>query len=155
MISMTLRICPGLTEGMAEVLSLYYADLRYEDDHSNNSRVDQPTITRGRFMNKAEIADFWRRAECGRFIPEGLFWDLFDQNDVSPPALQLPEIKELARLTTLNTDRVHGLTFEKQLNALNPFIGTIDQFKASLQSQALSQGITQPDYDELFRAYGH
>lgn len=144
-----------LTEGMAEALSLYYADLKYEGGHSNNSRVDQPTTTRGRFINKAEIADFWRRAECGQFIPEGLFWDLFDQNDVSPIPLQLPEIKELARLTTLNMDKVHGLTFANQLTALNPFIGTIEGFKASLQGHALSQGITQSDYDELFRAYGH
>lgn len=144
-----------LAEGMAVALSLYYADLKYEDDHSNNSRVDQPTTTIGRFMNKAETADFWRRAECGQFIPEGLYWDLFDQNDVSPLPLQLTEIKELARLTTINMDKVHGLTFRKQLDVLNPFIGTVDQFKITLQGQALSQGVTQSDYDELFRAYGH
>jgi len=140
---------------MIKARTKYYADLKYEDDHSNNDSDLPVDITRGRFITKAEKADFWRRAECGQFIPEGLYWDLFDQNDVSPPPLQLPEIKELTRLTTLNMDKVYGLTFRKQLDALNPFIGTVDQFKISLQDQALSQGITQSDYDELFRAYGH
>jgi hypothetical protein len=80
---------------------------------------------------------------------------LFDQNDVFPLSLQLPEIKELARLTTINMDKVHGLTFEEQLNALNPFVGTIDNFKLSLKDHAISQGVNEADYEELFRAYGH
>lgn len=62
-------------------------------------------------------------------IPEGLFFDLFDVNNVFPTGLTLPEIEEIARLRSgVNEDRIGGFTFNRQMDALNPFVFDIDGF---------------------------
>lgn len=143
-----------ITEGMATAIGFYYADLKYEDAHStNSSALGTIDRTKGRFINKAELADFWQRAACGEFIPEGLFFDLFDENDVFPLALQLPEISEKDRLTRINTDKVSGLTFLMQMNALNFTVLEMQGFKQSLFPTALGTGVLEEDYNELYRAY--
>ncbi|MFK8162729.1 MAG: hypothetical protein AB8H12_09730 [Lewinella sp.] len=146
----------ALTEGMAESIANYYSDIQYGDEHSRNSRTSPSNIIIGRYLNKAETLDFWDNCS-ERFIPEGLFFDLFDVNDVSPAGLALPEIEEIARLRSgINEDRIGGFTFNRQMDALNPFVFDIEGFKEKLflQSGTITN-TSRSDFDELFRAYGN
>lgn len=90
-------------------------------------------------------------------IPEGLLFDLFDVNDVFPTGLTLPGIEEIARLRSgVNEDRIGRFTFNRQMDALNPFVFDIDGFKERLFTQSGTiTNTTRSDCDELFRAYGH
>ncbi len=85
------------------------------------------------------------------FIPEGLFWDLFDDDGTFP----LSGTNAPTELSSV-TDQVHSFTFEQMMDALNNQDVNIAQYKTRLWSEfGAASGNTLTDYNTLFSSYGH
>jgi hypothetical protein len=132
-----------LTEGMATAHEFVVADSKYELLHSFS--VNPQFL---RFMNRAEVLTFNNVVES--FIPEGLFFDLYDENGVFPTAVSRPEPNTI-------TDHVRNFPFETQVQVFDlPAMENIDQFKNFLwQFHGAPSGNVLPNYNQLFQSYGH
>lgn len=140
-----------LIEGMAESVGLFLADQRYGLQHSNG--VVNPQLSR--WINRAERLIFWPDAaeEGVDFIPEGLFFDLFDGPNVTPD-VTLPEPNNFFGPIVI-TDNVQGISFEQQLDGFDPGVMNIPLFRDRLfQLHGMSTGNTLLDYNQLFQSYG-
>lgn len=138
-----------VTEGMAESIGLYMADLQFGLEHSNPGNDPQ----RFRNSNLAERLTFWTDAQPGvdpnlDFIPEGLFFDLFDENGQEPATVSEPEPIGII-------DPALGFSFEQQMEALSTRPINIGQYRETLFDQfGQASGTTEADYLILFNSYG-
>lgn len=132
-----------LTEGMAEAHEHVIADNKYELLHSFSV---SPQFLR--YMNRAEVLTFNDVVES--FIPEGLFFDLYDENGVFPAVVSRPEPNTI-------TDHVRNFPFETQVQVFDlPAMENIDQFRTFLwQFHGNGSGNTLNDFNQLFQGYGH
>jgi hypothetical protein len=130
-----------LAEGMAESIELVMGDMQYGLSHSNGG---DPQFQRN--MNRAELRRFWLNQNG--FIPEGLFFDLFDENGVFPAVVTAAEPFGII-------DRVSNLPFEVQLGAFGPQVVDIPGFRDALfQQSGAASGNNQADFNLLFQSYG-
>ncbi|MFK8164227.1 MAG: hypothetical protein AB8H12_17410 [Lewinella sp.] len=137
-----------LTEGMARSVDMWMSDLKYGLNHSNTDSPLGLNIQFVRYMNLAERLDFWN--DETNFIPQGLFFDLFDVNNSFPAGVSRSEPSFVGSL-----DQVGSYSFEQQLNALNPAIVTIPDFQQNLFSSATpTTASTRGQFDNLFLTYG-
>ena len=135
-----------LTEGMAESLENYMADLQYGLSHSRMGNSQNR-----RYMNVGESLLFWRNEDLpanSDFIPEGLYFDLWDVNQQFP--ITRPEQNNIS-------DNVTGFSYEQLYDAFNPLVFDVDQYRDVLWGL---HGINNPltteqDYLNLFNSYGH
>jgi hypothetical protein len=142
-----------LAEGMAESVELYLADLKYGLLHSDGFAQLR------RYMNQAELLEFWEDPDLppnANFIPEGLFFDLFDENGTNPAAgiVTVGEGNRVNSITLPIRDNAGGFTFLQQLNAFGPFTETIEEFQDQLWQQSGPNGNTLVNYNQLFQDYG-
>lgn len=136
-----------ITEGMAESVEYYMADLQYETMHSNGD----PNFDR--YMNDAEELTYWSDDVDGvtEFIPYGLFFDLFDENGVNPPPAIVTAIEP-----PFVVDNVGNFSFEDQINSLLLEANSIEGFKSNLWMQSgAGSGYSQTNFDQLFLSYGY
>jgi hypothetical protein len=99
-----------------------------------------------RVMNRVEILTF----NDADFIPNGLFFDLYDESGVFPLAVSRPE-------STFVMDNVRNFPFENQVQVFNlPTMENIDQFRNLLwQFHGINSGNTLSNYNQLYQSYGH
>ncbi|MCR9103183.1 MAG: hypothetical protein NXI25_24735 [bacterium] len=143
-----------LAEGMAESVELYLADLKYGLLHSDGTPAQF-----FRYMNQAELLEFWEDPDLppnANFIPEGLFFDLFDENGANPAAgiVTVGEGNRVNSTTLPIRDNAGGFTFLEQLNACGPFTENIEEFQDQLWQQSGPNGNTLANYNQLFQDYG-
>lgn len=139
-----------LAEGMAESVELYLADLKYGLLHSDG------LVNANRYANQAEELEFWLEENNIGFIPEGLFYDLFDENGVNPPIPIAPAAEPML-LGSPNAlvDNVSSFTFLDQLSALNPITEDVNGFRTNLWQQSGPQGNTLAGFNQIFQDYGY
>lgn len=139
-----------LAEGMAESVELFFGDLKYGLSHSRGGNAQDR-----RYMNQAERLLFW--IDEAEFIPEGLFFDLFDENGVAPPPAVLSALEPLfpPGNTVQLVDNAGGFTFEQQLNAFGVNVATVPDFRDALWQQSGPNGNTLFNYTQLFTQYGY
>ena len=135
-----------LAEGIAESFEHFFTDLQYGLMHSQG----QPRQV-FRYANSGERLRFWENDPGILFIPEGLYYDLIDDNQ-----FPITEIEPVSQITGNRViDNVQGFTFEQQLNALNPNITNVNQFRDNLwQLNGQMNNTNQNDYNLLFNQYG-
>ena len=135
---------------MAESVELYLADLKYGLLHSDGQ------VNANRYANQAEELGFWLEENNIGFIPEGLFYDLFDENGVNPPIPIAPAAEPmLLGNPNVLVDNVSGFTFLDQLSALNPFTIDVNGFRTNLWQQSGPQGNTLAGFNQIFQDYGY
>jgi len=108
-----------ITEGMARSVDMWMSDMKYGLNHTNTTSIllgDRQSL---RYMNQAERLNFWN--DGTNFIPQGLFFDLFDVNNSFPSSVTRSELLFVS-------DQVGSYSFEQQLNALRPGITSIPLF---------------------------
>jgi len=135
-----------LAEGIAESFEHFFTDLQYGVDHS------QGNADLNRFVFRAERLEFWVDNELPPgtdFIPEGLYFDLLDDNGVFPDLNVFPN--EVGGVV----DDVNAFTFEDQLDALGPDVLTVEDFNTELwQLHGAGSGNTLIEFNQLFQSYG-
>lgn len=110
-----------VTEGMARSVDRWMSDLKYGLNYSAPS----PTPQDARYVNQAEQLTFWDGPT--QFIPQGLFFDLYDVNNSFPSTVTASEPGSLVVI-----DAVGSYSFEQQLSALNITTNTIDDLVVEL-----------------------
>jgi len=131
-----------LTEGMAEAFEMVVSDLKYDLNHSFGLPAQF-----NRYFNAGERLRFWINGN--QFIPQGLFFDLYDQNGVFPVDVSVSEPAGII-------DNAHGFPFEDQVQIISPIVNNIGSFQNQLWNNfGTGSGSTFSDYSILFDSYGH
>jgi hypothetical protein len=127
---------------MAFAFGNRFAGAQYGLNHS----LVSSTSRRNAHDSEAEGFLFWNNASS--FLPEGLFYDLLDNNSSHFPGVARGEVERIR-------DNVDNISFSEQLRVLNPGIDNINEFRETLISQQAGSGNSEADIRALFRSYGH
>ena len=128
------------------------SDEKYGLLHSNNG-VGQA----GRYLNRGEILLFWNGSNTP-FIPEGLFFDLLDDNMAATDITtnEPPDPADPLGATFLVEDECSGYTLLQLYDALNLAPTNINEYRQDL-IQTAGIPIGCPEFDamnDLYNSYG-
>ena len=130
-----------VTEGMAEAAGNRFAGAKYGVRHSRLGAG-----TRNFYDRRSELQTFWNQSSD--FIPEGLFYDLLDDNANPVSNIGTGEARGI-------NDPVRAVSFEKQLRACTPFVFDIPGYKNSLIQREAGSVNSTSELRTLFSSYGH
>ncbi|PHI20962.1 hypothetical protein CEQ90_04555 [Lewinellaceae bacterium SD302] len=142
----------AIIEGLAETVEHLVSDEKYGLLHSNNG-VGQA----GRYLNRGEILLFWNGSNTP-FIPEGLFFDLLDDNMAATDITtnEPPDPADPLGATFLVEDECSGYTLLQLFDALNLAPTNINEYRQDL-IQTAGIPIGCPEFDamnDLYDSYG-
>lgn len=133
-----------LSEGLAEAVAMYVTHRRYGANHSLDGGG---LISPKSWINQGERLRYVSEADT--FIPEGLFFDLFDGGSLTSDIT----VSEGAGINDAVDDQI---TFEDQLSIYHYFMRDVEDFRDELWLQvAQPAGVNQSDYFNLFASYGY
>jgi hypothetical protein len=131
-----------IAEGMAESAGNRFAGAQYGVRHSRGGIISSFNF----YDRRSELQTHWNAPTD--FIAEGLFYDLLDDNANRFPNMNTAEAIGI-------DDRVRNISFERQLQAGNPFIHSMEGYKARLITRESGSENTEAELRALFSSYGY